>query len=126
MLESSLRLMKATGLPWICENVEGPNVLMDGSWFRLCGSMFGLKVRRHRRFGSSFHVLTPSCNHRAQGTPLGVYGNGGGGKMTRGVKATRSEAKEAMGIDWMAHKELSQAIPPAYTEYIGRQLIAAL
>jgi DNA (cytosine-5)-methyltransferase 1 len=66
----------------------------------------------------------PPCAHGQQGTPVGVYGTGGGGPMTRGVKARGvDEARSVMGIDWMTLAELSQAIPPAYTELIGHQLI---
>jgi len=110
----------AAGVPWVIENVPGAPYRQG---VVLCGSMFGLRVRRHRNFEASFLMLAPSCRHAEQGQPLGVYGTGGGGQMTRGRKATRTEAPEAMGIDWMAHRELSQAIPPSYTHWIGEQLI---
>jgi DNA (cytosine-5)-methyltransferase 1 len=122
MLAATVERLAASGKPWVVENVVGPTVTMTGWWFVLCGSSFDLKVRRHRRFGCSQLILPPPCRHREQGQPLGVYGNGGGGQMTRGRKATPAEAREAMGIDWMSHREIAQAVPPAYTEYIGQQL----
>jgi DNA (cytosine-5)-methyltransferase 1 len=123
MLAATVDRLRAAGVPWVVENVPGSAPGLGGYWFTLCGSSFGLGVRRHRLFASSVLILAPPCQHAEQGTPLGVYGNGGGGVMTRGRKATRIEAPVAMGIGWMRHRELSQAIPPAYTEYIGRQLI---
>jgi DNA (cytosine-5)-methyltransferase 1 len=118
-------LLKATGLPYVIENVEGsplrPTVV-------LCGSMFGLgaggrQLRRHRLFETNFPIITDlRCRH--EGQPIGVYGTGGGGQMTRGYKGTPDEYREAMGIDWATRAEIAQAIPPAYTEHIGGFLMA--
>jgi DNA (cytosine-5)-methyltransferase 1 len=118
-------LLQATGLPYVIENVVGAP-LQTG--FILCGSMFGLKVRRHRLFESSVLIMPPTCDHRAQGTPLGVYGDGGPGKSTRpsgggGTKADRRQFGELMEMPWATPEEIVQAIPPAYTEYIGAQLV---
>jgi DNA (cytosine-5)-methyltransferase 1 len=126
MLTHTIARLQGSWLPYVVENVPGSGPSMPGQWTMLCGSSFGLAVRRHRLFHSSMLILAPSCNHSAQGTPLGVYGVGGGGKMTRGTKARPDEAKVAMGIDWMTHRAIAQAIPPAYTEHIGRQLIGAV
>jgi DNA (cytosine-5)-methyltransferase 1 len=125
MLAACIDMFRASGVPWVVENVVSATsrAAMSGA-VTLCGSSFGLGVRRHRLFLCSFVVLTPDCRHAQQGTPLGVYGNGGGGQMTRGIKATPAQARIAMGIDWMTHREIAQAIPPAYTEHIGRQLLA--
>ena len=123
-------LLEATGLPYVIENVPGSPVRRD---FILCGSMFGLgatcrdgiwrQLRRHRWFETNFGFgLVPSCQH--QGQPVGVYGHGGGGQMTRGYKATKSEAEACLGIDWMDRRELSQAIPPAFAQYVGEHLLA--
>jgi DNA (cytosine-5)-methyltransferase 1 len=94
----------------------------------LCGSMFGLKVRRHRAFETRIPVLAYQCDHLAQGQPIDVTGTGGsrigrrldgkGGNPRKPKNLT--EAQAAMGIDWMSRAELSQAIPPAYSEFIGR------
>ena len=115
-------LLKATGLPYVIENVVGAP-LHDPTM--ICGSSLGLKVRRHRLFETSWTLLIPPCVHAEQGRPIGVYGTGGGGQMTRGFKARgAAEAGEAMETPWMTRAECSQAIPPAYTELIGYQLMA--
>jgi DNA (cytosine-5)-methyltransferase 1 len=129
----------ASGLPYVIENVGGAP-LRDP--VMLCGSMFGLGVtcddgqwrqlRRHRLFETPVLMLTPNCQH--DGEPIGVYGHGGGQVKTarsglgtnRGYMGRVHERGPAMGIDWMTVTELSQAIPPAYTEWIGRQLMAQL
>ncbi len=132
-------LLEATGLPWVMENVPGapmaPSIV-------LCGSMFGLgsgerQLRRHRLFECSFAVLQPECRH--QGEAIGVYGGGPTGRYTfengirKGAKGRRGgyqgrmdERREAMGIDWMNSTELNNAVPPAYAEFIGAQLIDQL
>jgi DNA (cytosine-5)-methyltransferase 1 len=116
-----------TDMPWVIENVEGAPLRPD---LVLCGSMFdlganGRQLRRHRWFESNVLLMSPGlCGH--QGQPVGVYGHGGGGKMTRGYRGTAAEYREAMGIAWATKAEIAQAIPPAYTEWIGRQLLRAL
>ena len=122
-------MLHAVGLPWVIENVEGAPLVNP---VRLCGSSFGLGVRRHRLFEmSSPPVLTPPCVHHDQPEPLDVSGTGsrrlgprpdGGGGNSRKPRSL-DEARTAMGIDWMTRRELSQAIPPAYTEWIGRHLL---
>jgi DNA (cytosine-5)-methyltransferase 1 len=120
LLTPGRELMRRTGLPYIIENVPGAPLRVD---LTLCGSMFGLgangrQLRRHRIFETNFP--TPStlrCRHAGQ--PIGVYGDGGGGQMTRGYKGTPEEYREAMGIDWATRGEIAQAIPPAYTEHMG-------
>jgi len=131
MLAATVQRVKAAGVPWIVENVVSPDVQMAGWWFTLCGSSFGLKVRRHRRFGSNVLMLAPGCRHDLQGTPLGVYGGGGHGPSTRpagggGTKARRQDYAEIMDMPWAKWPEIAQAIPPAYTAWIGAQLIEAL
>lgn len=66
-------------------------------------------------------------DYRKHPAVVGVYGSSGGACVRDGTQQfSTAERAEAMGIDWMTGNELSQAIPPAYTEWIGRQLIAAL
>ena len=132
LVPATRALLRASGLPSIIENVPGAP-LRDP--IVLCGSMFGLgsgdaELRRHRLFeviGGTW-VLTPSCAHRTRARVIGVYGDG-----TREARRTVSAVyfnierrREAMGIDWMIGRELSQAIPPAYTEHLGAALRARL
>jgi DNA (cytosine-5)-methyltransferase 1 len=117
----------ASGLPYVIENVPGAP-LVDPVVY--CGSSFGLRVRRHRLFESNVELVAPPCDHAAQGSPVGVYGNGGAWTRTApgggGVKVAGKDAADALGIDWTDYQPvLSQAIPPAYTEHIGRQLMEA-
>lgn len=141
-------LLTASGLPWIMENVPGAPLAQP---IMLCGTMFGLgteqaELRRHRLFEASFPiVLTPECRHQAGKVigvyggharnrirTIGIYGDGGpqnaGGRNASGTSRgardfTGAQAREAMGIDWMTGAELSQAIPPAYTEWLGKHLM---
>lgn len=120
----------ASGLPYIIENVPGAPLIDPVTY---CGSSFGLRVRRHRLFESNVPLVAPPCNHREQGQAVGVYGahadRPGGWKRpdgtSRGLKATSvADAQDAMGIDWMTKwHDLADAIPPAYTEHIGKQLL---
>ncbi len=108
---------------YVIENVEGAPL----QGIRLCGSSFGLRVRRHRLFEASTRLLTLPCQHKEQGRPVGVYHRLGDSIPHGGRTATSLiEAREAMGIDWMPWSELKEAVPPAYTEYIGRQLMDVL
>lgn len=133
LLDATRTALVKLDKPWVIENVPGAKMHDP---VVLCGSMFGLgatcrdgeyrQLRRHRQFESyGFDLTAPGrCSH--DGQAVGVYGTGGGGQMTRGYKAHTEEAVEALGIDWMDKKGLSQSIPPAYTEYVGGQLIEAL
>lgn len=125
------------GLPYVIENVPGAPLVNPVT---VCGSAVGLpvvtcrdgvsrQVRRHRLFETSFPVLVPECQHRFEA--LGVYGNGpwnNNDKSRRrgGYQGTADERRKGMDIDWMNRDEVAQAIPPAYTELIGRQLADVL
>jgi DNA (cytosine-5)-methyltransferase 1 len=118
-------LLRATGLPYVIENVPGAP-LEDP--VTICGVSVGLDVRRHRLFESNIDLIVPPC----------ACGGWQEAKYDRGSRATRPNDRrtvavgewriplavqqQAMGIDWMTVPELSQAIPPAYTELIGHQL----
>jgi len=116
------------GRMYVIENVPGAPLMQP---ITLCGSMFGLRtaagwLRRHRWFELPFVVLAPACRH-PRGMSIGVYGNGTNkyhrDKLGRCIRV--EEQREAMGIDWMPRKELTQAIPPAYTEWIGKRIMEA-
>lgn len=123
-------LLVKSGKAYVIENVVGAPLRNP---IQLCGSSFGLLVRRHRRFESNVLLFGSGCQHWRQSEPkywtsfrpdgevrratvVQVYGSGGETHMWA----------EAMGIDWMTKKEMAQAIPPAYTEFIGRQLVAMM
>lgn len=120
LVEPVRALLQASGKPYIIENVPGAPLLDP---VLLCGSAFGLKVRRHRMFESNRPLVGTTCNHKSQGRPVGVYGSlrdeiPGGGRTANSIE----EAREAMGIDWLIWTELVEAIPPQYTEYLARQI----
>lgn len=139
LTDATRALLLELGVPYVIEQPQ------QGARLRApvvyCGTSFGLPVYRHRQFECSVLLLVPPCEHDRQreakywtgyGTDWGgpkererarklakvvqVYGNGG----------DRELWPAALGIDWMTPDELTQAIPPAYTEHIGRQLLAIL
>lgn len=129
-------LFQATGLPWVIENVEGAPLIDP---LTLCGTQFPgvLRVSRHRLFESNV-PLAPPMPHPPGKHPLHFthdkrkahYGRldewTAFVQVTGGGNCSVAAASDAMGIGWMTKDELNQAIPPAYTEHIGRQLLAAL
>ena len=109
-----------SGKPYIIENVPGSPLINP---IQLCGSSFGLKVRRHRLFESNMALIGSVCNHKLQGRPIGVYGSLND-EIPKGGKtaATIDEARNAMGMPWAIWTELVEAIPPAFTKYLGGQI----
>ena len=131
LLEYMRERLEQSGLPWVIENVAEapmPHYLM------LCGTMFGLKVYRHRQFESNILLMSPGrCQHPHELLPgyVCVYGHHVRGRQTgkygnRYQRYPVETGRSAMGIDWMTQKELSQAIPPAYTRWIGQFLLNAI
>lgn len=137
LIPQTRELLQSAGVPWVMENVPG-STLGDG--FYLCGSMFGLGVkvydgwwqlRRHRWFESPFRPLVPPCTH--EGGTIGFYGDHARdrrrkpGLRDRGVDFPDADKLElgrrAMEMDWADWHGISQAIPPAYSEFIGRQIL---
>ncbi len=128
--------LKATGLPYVIENVPGAAAHME-NYVTLCGLSFGLNVKRHRLFETNWPLLVPPCTNH-DGDWLLVFGHSvlergttigrakGGGPVIRRKSATTQRGRDAMGIQWMNRDELSEAIPPAYTEYIGQALLDQL
>jgi DNA (cytosine-5)-methyltransferase 1 len=132
LIEPVREMLIRSGLPYIIENVDGAPLLDP---VVLCGTMFkSLRVLRHRLFEANFPILTPPHGRH----PIchtfdkrkGQYGktdemsdfvsvNGGG-------NCSVAAARSAMGIDWMTKNELNEAIPPAYTQLIGEQLLNCL
>ena len=114
----------SSGKPYVIENVPGAPLV---DYVVLCGVAFGLKVYRHRLFESNLFLMVPP--HHRHPEPMTRSGRGAtpsGYISVTGNFADVGAGRRAMGIDWMTRNELSQAIPPAYTEHIGRQLLRHL
>jgi DNA (cytosine-5)-methyltransferase 1 len=135
MLGATVRRLRAIGVPWVVENVETAEWAPEDYRLRLCGSSIGLDVRRHRWFATNVPMMAPPCAHhwqRPRFRSLDSRRPEGALATVVGVHGHLNYAGEfelrcrAMGIDWMTNEELSQAIPPAYTRFIGEQLLAYL
>lgn len=135
LLPITRTLLQATGLPYVIENVPGAPM---ENYIVLCGLSFGLGVKRHRWFETSFMVMVPPCPPGHPGDWVSVFGHTvlerghvtgkakGGGNTIKRKHLGIARGREAMGIDWMNRAELSESIPPAYTEHIGQYLLEAL
>ena len=122
--------LQKSGRPYCIENVFGAPLQFP---VMLCGTMFGLGVFRHRYFETSFGLLAPEhIKHKGKigdGKYFSIAGGAGRwkswGKVKRNVtKGTVEQWRKALDIEWMTRKELTQAIPPAYSEYIAKQFLA--
>jgi DNA (cytosine-5)-methyltransferase 1 len=118
--------LNSLGLPWVIENVEGAP-LRDP--VTLCGSMFGLRTYRHRLFetGGGFALAQP--DHPEHTAPLRKMGRRPQpGDMIHavgnfsGVETVRAD----WGVGWMNRDGIREAIPPAYSLAVGRELMAHL
>jgi DNA (cytosine-5)-methyltransferase 1 len=122
--------LAATGLPYVIENVEGAPLRSPA---RVCGTGLNLPLRRHRLFESNVMLFGIACAHQRYTEPrywtgwrpdgqhrlstvVQVYGNAGG----------REHWPAAMGIDWMTPDEMCEAVPPAFTEFVGQQLLGVV
>jgi DNA (cytosine-5)-methyltransferase 1 len=117
-LTPTRNLLTQTEIPWVIENVPGAPMTAH---LLLCGSMFGeRRLKRHRcfEFSNPPSVLLPPCDHARE--IVSVFGHGGH------IYHRIDEWCSVMGIDWMTRAELAQAIPPVYTEYIGKRLLEAM
>lgn len=138
LIPATREALQAIGRPYVIENVEGAP-LKDP--VVLCGSMFGLgaegyRLERHRQFESSFPLPQPDHACKGNSRPvIGIYGGKvrnrraipSGSQQSRvGTTLPLELGQEAMGIDWMNRKGLSQAIPPAYTRWIAETWLASL
>lgn len=127
MIAVTRDVLAATGAEWVIENVADA-----APWMRdplmLCGGMFpGLRTYRHRLFESSVFMLAPCHQPHKVTTPRSNVYREGQFMAVYGHVSPVWRAREVMGIDWpMTQREVVNAIPPAYTEFIGRQLLAAL
>lgn len=129
LIEPTRELLIASGLPYVIENVEGAPLLDP---IMLCGTMFpGLRVLRHRLFETNFSISPP--HHTTKHPRVFTYDKRKAhyGKLdqdtsfvqvTGGGNCRIANARLAMGIDWMTKAEINEAIPPAYSEYVGKAL----
>lgn len=132
LIEPVRDLLIRAGRPYVIENVDGAplqNAVV------LCGTMFqGLRVLRHRLFETSFPLLVPPHGRHPKVHTFDKrkshYGKTDDMRdfvqVTGGGNCSIAAARDAMGIDWMTKNELNEAIPPVYTQFIGRQLVEFL
>lgn len=123
IIEPLRRKLASSGLPYVIENVECAPIRAD---LILTGDMFGLNTYRKRHFEiEGFYCLAPAPPGPRFGPetrPGSVTVAGGGGKGQGDLAAW----SDAMGIHWMTRREIVEAVPPAYSEYVGRQAIIAI
>jgi DNA (cytosine-5)-methyltransferase 1 len=134
LLPPTRAALLAQSRPWVIENVPGAPMRAD---YRLCGCQFGLGVdhggrwlglRRERWFETSWHGFEMMPTHDHTGDYITVVGHGtpSWSREVLGFNPTMREKRQAMGIDWTTRGELSEAIPPAYTQFLGMRLIDQL
>lgn len=128
LIEPTRRLLKATGRPYVIENVEGAIKELINPII-LCGTMFGLPIWRHRCFEiwPELFFLLPPCAHI--GRPILITGMGNTPRKDKGNKRYKSpisEKRQAIGIDWMTTDEITEAIPPVFSMWIGERLLEPL
>jgi DNA (cytosine-5)-methyltransferase 1 len=126
LIAPTRELLRAAGKPYVIENVENARALLINP-IKLCGSMFGLNLWRHRYFEMWPDVLclTPICNHAE--LPVLITGTTRrkpekGGRM----EYSAQQCRDASGLHWMTRKEMDEAIPPIFTKWIGERLMKAV
>jgi DNA (cytosine-5)-methyltransferase 1 len=128
LIPQTREMLEATGLPYVIENVEQARPhLVDP--VLLCGTSFGPDLQRHRLFESNAPLVGSCCDHARNEPEWPQATNRLNRRRTVEVGVYRiplADQQRVMGIPWMTLSELSQAIPPAYTEFIGKQLLAHL
>ena len=125
LIPQTRQKLEASGLPFVIENVVGAP-LRDP--VQLCGSSFGLDVRRHRLFETNFRVDAPPCDHEWQTPRFTPASNRKNLRRTVEVGVWRiplDVQRKAMGIDWLPLKKLSQAVPPAYAKFLASAWLQA-
>lgn len=142
LLAPTREALMELGKPFVIENVSGSPM---GNYLTLCGSEFGLlandtdgtllQLQRHRQFESNVWLMgAGGCQHITGVQTASVFGYGGGmtpayrdsPERSKGYVPHVSVCASLIGVDWMNKRELSECIPPAYTEWIGGQLLAEL
>lgn len=142
LIEPTRELLKVSGVPWVMENVEGAPLLtqaslLGGHGVMLCATAFALRaevrgqmfeLQRHRLFESSFPIPPVCCNHVYP--VVGVYGHGSMAHERRKAGdfnvSSAAVRREIMEMPWANRDEIGEAIPPAYTKYIGEAFISQM
>ena len=127
LLDAVRDRLTSTGAPFVIENVMGAKKYMENP-LMLCGTMFGLRVIRHRLFETHPLIYFPlaACAHQYKTAKQGYAPKENEYYCGTGNCGGAAAARKAMGIDWMNRDELSQAIPPVYTEFIGKYMLEVL
>jgi len=129
LIDPTRDLLNASGKPWVIENVEGAPLLNP---VVLCGTMFpGLRVLRHRLFEANFEIIPPPHKKHPKVHTFDKrkshYGKTDDMRdfvqVTGGGNCSIAAARDAMGINWMNKGEINESIPPAYTEFVGKELL---
>jgi DNA (cytosine-5)-methyltransferase 1 len=123
LIEPVREMLEASGLPYVIENVVGAPLKNP---IELCGQMFGLDLYRHRLFESNVPLTAPEHPTHVKAASRAGHWEPGTVMSVAGHVAPMKVARDVMGMDWTTRAELVEAIPPAYTEHIGRQLVAYL
>jgi len=125
LIPATKEVLQNSGKFYVIENVPGAKEHLTNPLL-LCGTMFGLNLWRHRFFEIHPRIAPPvaKCNHSKN--PVVVSGTTR--RLIRGKRRDFSakERRDAMDVPWMRIIDMDQAIPPAYTEFIGRELISLL
>lgn len=124
LIDATRLALQTTGKPFVIENVAGARKLLRNP-LMLCGTMFGLNIWRHRCFEvwPDMLTLTPTCRHIGHSVLITGVSRIKGKKR---IENTADECRQASGIDWMTRKELDEAIPPAFTQFIGERLLESI
>jgi DNA (cytosine-5)-methyltransferase 1 len=121
LIDPVRKMLQESNRTYIIENVPGSPLINP---IQLCGSSFNLGVRRHRLFESNEKLQGSICDHKKQGKVVGVWGHRNDQIPNGGKSAsTIEEARKAMGLNYMNWANIIEAIPPAYTKYLGQQLM---
>jgi DNA (cytosine-5)-methyltransferase 1 len=128
LIEPTRDRLVSLPIPWVIENVPRAPLRPD---YKLCGCMFGLglpelelQLRRERWFETSWHTMELTQVHNHWGNSISIAGHGTPAWMRKKTGHVPVAVwRQAMDIGWMRREELTEAIPPAYTEHIGRRLL---
>ena len=128
LIPQTRALLRAAGVPYAIENVEGAPLENPVT---VCGTSFGMvhdgfELRRHRLFESNVAMMSTPCAHRLPAAPVFGHSAGRDWRNRHGRDFGQADRAAIMGVNWMTREELREAIPPAFAEYVGEHLMAAV